>query len=140
MKKNYSKEDIKVPLDSKQKSVSEKSIYNIIANKGFSKLPRRTRQEKKQKELPQIQAEKSDAISFAIEGFKSSSAGILCLLPYVNKYGLDKIIAQSDYPQTSTLNRLSSILGFVALKTSNIRRYSLDDLWCMDKGQGFLQD
>ena len=137
-KKNYSVEDIKVALDSKQMGVSEKSIYNIIANEGFSKLPRRTRQEKQQKELPQIQAEKSVALSFANEGFKSSSAGILCLLPYINKYGLDKIIAQSNYPQTSTLNRLSSILGFVALKASNVRRYSIDDLWCMDRGQGLF--
>lgn len=137
-KKNYSVEDIKVALDSKQMGVSEKSIYNIIANEGFSKLPRRTRQEKQQMEFPQIQAEKSVALSFANEGFKSSSAGILCLLPYINKYGLDKIIAQSDYPQTSTLNRLSSILGFVALKASNVRRYSIDDLWCMDRGQGLF--
>ncbi|MFZ4547836.1 MAG: transposase [Bacteroidales bacterium] len=137
-KKNCSVEDIKVALDSKQMGVSEKTIYNIIANEGFSKLPRRTRQEKQQKGFPQIQAEKSVALSFANEGFKSSSAGILCLLPYINKYGLDKIIAQSNYPQTSTLNRLSSILGFVALKASNVRRYSIDDLWCMDRGQGLF--
>lgn len=137
-KKNYSVEDIKVALDSKQMGVSEKSIYNIIAKEGFTKLPRRTKQEKQQKESPKIQAEKSVALSFANEGFKSSSAGILCLLPYISKYGLDKIIAGSDYPQTSTINRLSSILGFVALKASNVRRYSTDDLWCMDRGQGLF--
>ncbi|MEI6436847.1 MAG: hypothetical protein WCP32_18640, partial [Bacteroidota bacterium] len=137
-KKNYSVEDIKVVLDSKTMGVSEKSIYNIVAKEGFSKLPRRTRLEKKQKEIPQIQAEKSAMLSSVNEGFKSSSAGILCLLPYIKKYGLDKIIAQSGYPQTTTLDRLSSILSFVALKASNARRYSADDLWCMDRGQGLF--
>lgn len=137
-KKNYSVEDIKVVLDSKKMSISEKTIYNTIAKEGFSKLPRRTRQEKKQKEIPQIPAEKSITLSFDNEEFKSSSAGILCLLPYVKKYGLDKVIAQSDYPQTTTINRLSSILSFVALKASNVRRYSADNLWCMDRGQGLF--
>jgi hypothetical protein len=138
-KKNYSIEDIKVMLDSKKMGISEKSIYNIIDQEGFSKLLRRTKQEKKQKEaVPQIQAEKSVALTFANEGFKSSSAGILCLLPYIQMYGLDKIIVQSNYPQTSAINRLSSILGFVALKASNVRRYSTDDLWCMDRGQGLF--
>ena len=82
-KKNYSVEDIKVALDSKQMGVCEKSIYNIIAKEGFTKLPRRTKQEKQQKESPKIQAEKSVALSFANEGFKKSSEGILCLLPYI---------------------------------------------------------
>ncbi|MGK7876076.1 MAG: hypothetical protein AB4426_23090 [Xenococcaceae cyanobacterium] len=30
------------------------------------------------------------------------------------------------------------MLGFVALKLSNVRRYSADDLWCMDRGLGFF--
>ncbi|MEI6435665.1 MAG: hypothetical protein WCP32_12525 [Bacteroidota bacterium] len=59
-------------------------------------------------------------------------------MPYIKKHGQDKIIAHSNYPQTTTLNRLTSILGFVALKASNARRYSADDLWCMDRGQGLF--
>lgn len=137
-KKNYSVEDIKVVLDSKKIGVSEKSIFNIIAKEGFSKLPKRTKQEILQKDAPKIQAEKSIALSFVNESFKSSSAGILCLLPYIKKYGLDTAISQSSYPQTTTINRLNSILGFVALKASNARRYSADDLWCMDRGQGLF--
>ena len=137
-KKNYSVEDIKVVLDSKNLGISEKTIYNTIARDGFSKLPRRTRLIKQQKEVPQIQAEKSIPLSFDNEDFKSSSAGILCLLPYIKNYGIDEIIAQSDYPQTSSISRLSSILSFVALKASNVRRYSSDNIWCMDRGMGLF--
>lgn len=137
-KKNYSVEDIKVVLDSKQLGISEKTIYNTITQDGFSKLPRRTQVIKQQKEVPQITAEKSIALSFEPEDFKSSSAGILCLLPYIKNYGIDEIITQSDYPQTKSIDRLSSILSFVALKASNVRRYSCDNIWCMDRGMGLF--
>jgi hypothetical protein len=40
--------------------------------------------------------------------------------------------------QTQTLNRLCSILSFVALKLSNVKRYSYDDLWCMERGLGLF--
>ena len=137
-KKNYSVEDIKVLLDSKNLVISEKSIYNTIAQDGFAKLPRRTQTLKHQKEALKIAAEKSIPLSMDVEEFKSSSAGILCLLPYIRKYGIDEIIENSDYPQTSVINRLSSILSFIALKASNVRRYSSDDIWCMDRGMGLF--
>lgn len=40
-KKYLSVEDIKVTLDGKGYKLSEKSIYNIISEEGFAKLPRR---------------------------------------------------------------------------------------------------
>ena len=36
------------------------------------------------------------------------------------------------------MSRLSSLLSFVVLKLSNVRRYSHDDLWCMDRGLGLF--
>jgi len=62
----------------------------------------------------------------------------LCLLPYIQNYGIDKLIEQSDYPETSSIKRLSSIMSFVALKLSNVRRYSADDAWCMERGLGLF--
>jgi hypothetical protein len=48
------------------------------------------------------------------------------------------IIEESDYPRTKEIDRLSSILSFVGLKLSNVRRYSSDDAWCMDRGLGLF--
>ena len=42
------------------------------------------------------------------------SIGLLGLLPYLPRYGIAQVIVDSDYPQTQDLNRLSSILSFVA--------------------------
>lgn len=137
-KKYYSLEDIKITLDSKGYTVSEKTIYNILCEEGFARLPRRLKREKQRLETPQIEAEKSMTLAFEKESFKSASAGMLVLLPYIKKYGIDTIIAQSDYPGTNRIGTLCSILAFVALKVSNIRRYTVDDRWCMDRGSGLF--
>ena len=120
-KKYYSVEDIKSILDSKEYSLSERTVYNIIAEEGFARLPRRSKYVKQQLEAPIFEAPKSKVLSFEQDSFKSLSGGILVLLPYITKYGIDSIIEQSDYPETKTINKLSSILCFIALKASNIR-------------------
>jgi len=94
--------------------------------------------EKENLKKPKITAPKSFQIDFTPEEFKSSSGGILCLLPYIEKYGIRKIIEKSNYPQTKSISKLNSILSFIALKASNARRYTADDLWCMDRGQGLF--
>ena len=76
--------------------------------------------------------------SFDREEFKSGAAGILSLLPFLKEYRIDQLIASSGYPQTSTIDRTSSILSFIALKVCNIRRYNADDMWCMDRGLGLF--
>ena len=63
---------------------------------------------------------------------------MLCLLPWIRRYGLDTAIAEAGYPGTRTLPALQSVLAFVALKLSYARRYSADDLWCMDRGFGLF--
>jgi len=137
-KKYYSVEDIKVTLDSKGYKLCEKTIYNILASEGFSRLPRRMKSVKQQLETPRIDAEKSIQLDVIAEEFKSTAAGILCLLPFLKKYGIDRVIEQSSFPRTKSISKLSSILSFVALKASNIRRYSADNLWCMDRGMGLF--
>jgi hypothetical protein len=86
-----------------------------------------------------LQAPKAEPVSFQPEIFRSqNSLGMLCLLPYLEQYGMFKAIQESPYPETKTIDRLSSILSFIALKLSDVRRYTHDDAWCMDRGPGFF--
>lgn len=138
-KNNNSVDEIKTVMDSKGISISEKTIYNILRAEGFPRLPRRTKREKADLKLPKIAAEKSVMLDFnENEEIKSSAAGVLCLLPYLEKYGIREVIEKSGYPGTSQINTLSSILSFVSLKASNVRRYTVDNIWCMDRGQGMF--
>ena len=87
----------------------------------------------------ELTAPTSKPLSYISEKFSTQhSIGLLGLLPYLQRYGIAQVIVDSDYPQTQTLNRLSSILSFVSLKLSSIRRYGADDLWCMDRGLGLF--
>ena len=137
-KRNFSIPDIKIILDAQGETVSESYCYRVLKNDGFKRLPRRTKSEMTSSIPAKIAAPKSKQLDFSPEMFSSNSVGILCLLPYIGKLGIDKIIEASSYPETCTINKLSSILSFVALKLSSIKRYSADDIWCMDRGSGLF--
>lgn len=133
--------DIKAILDSKRYKVSEKYIWQVLRREGFARLPRRNKQERNTPGLlnNKINAPISAHLDYTPEIITTqNSIGILCLLPYIRKYGIDIAIKNSLYPETASINKLSSILSFVALKLSNVRRYSTDDLWCMDRGLGLF--
>lgn len=137
-KKNFSVEDIKTSLDATGYPVSENTIYLILKDEGFARLPKRDKQAKRELEEVKIEAQKSEPIDFLPEKFKTTSGALLCFLPIIQEYGMDKLIQQSTYPGTKSLSRLESILSFIALKLSDVRRYSTDDLWCMDRGPGLF--
>jgi hypothetical protein len=132
--------DIKHALDSKEQTVSETFIYETLIAEGFTRLPRRDRIERESIVITEktLEATKAKNLTYKAESFTSASAGTLVFLPYIVRYGLDKIINESLYPGTSQISKLSSILAFLALKLSNVRRYTADDMWCMDRGLGLF--
>jgi len=135
-KKYLSVPDIKIALDSLGYNVSEGYIYAIVHNAGFARLPRRgaaAKNETLSSSAATMTAPISKRLDFLEESFSSQLAGLLCALPVIARYGIHDIINESSYPQTTDINRLSSILSFVALKLSNVKRYSSDDTWCMDR-------
>ena len=138
-KKFLSVPDIKGILDAQKKDVSEKFIYDVIKREGFARLPRRDKLTRSESlSAAPLTAPKVTLLDFKPETFTSSHLGLLCLLPYIISYGIDNLIVESDYPGTKTLPPLNSIFCFLALKLSNIRRYSVDDIWCMDRGLGLF--
>jgi transposase len=141
-KKYLSVPEIKAALDAQNINVSERYITSLLTNEGFDRLPRRENAVRNniglENKTEVCFAQKSGRLDFEPEKFSSQLAGILLFLPIIRSYGIDKIIEDSDYPETSVINRLSSILSFLALKLSNIERYSMDDAWCMDRGMGLF--
>lgn len=141
LRKEYlSVPDIKAILDVRGFGVSEKYVYNVIEKNGFARLPRRNgATKKKAASAVKIEPPKSKMLTFAPEVFTSENTlCAMCLLPYLSRYGIDRLIENSDYPETKAINRLNAILAFVALKLSNTRRYTADDAWCFDRGLGLF--
>jgi len=137
-KRNNSVEDIVTILHSRSYDVGYRYVYNILCDEGFARLPRRSKESKKQLELPPIKAPVAEKLDWEAEKFFSSHTGLFAFLPIIVRYGIHRIIERSSYPFTKTINRMSSILCFLALKLSNVKRYSHDDVWCMDRGLGLF--
>ncbi len=137
-KNNFSAEDIVGVVNSKGHDVTYGYVYSLLTREGFARLPRRSKPEKEKLELPKIQAPVARMLEIKTEKFHSASTGIFAFLPFIAKYGIDKVISASSYPETKIIDKLSSILSFVALKLSNVKRYSHDNIWCMDRGPGLF--
>lgn len=138
-KKYLSVSDIKAITDAQKAGVSENYIYKLLKREGFARLPRRSRATKTQIEKPkQLRALPAALLARQEESFCTTHIGLLCFLPYLINSGLAQLINDSLFPETKTLPKINSILSFVALKLSSIKRYSSDDLWCMDRGCGLF--
>lgn len=138
-KKYLSVPEIKSLLDAQQWVVSERAIYSILKEEGFARLPRRNKTQKQPPLLKEvIKAPKTQLLPLNKDTFNTSGAGLLLFLFYIKQYGIDKLIEQSLYPGTQHIPTLQSVLAFVGLKLSNIRRYCADDMWCMDRGLGLF--
>lgn len=140
LRKRYlSVEEIKENLDTQGEKVSETFIYHSIKSAGFARLPKRTKLAKIDIQSNiKIEAPVAEILKGANESFNTSNVGILCFLPLIKAYDIGRLIINSDYPGTKTIPRINSILSFIALKLSNIKRYTKDDLWCMDRGLGLF--
>ncbi len=139
-KKYLSVPDITSALQALGYHLSEKYVYNVLTADGFERLPRRNLHAKRQAcSTVTLAAPKAECLDFIPEQFTSQNTlGALCLLPYAHQLGLPKLLQSSAYPETKTLDKVTSILCFVALKLSNARRYTADDAWCMDRGLGLF--
>ena len=143
-KKQLSIPDIKIILDAKGFMVSEGLILSICYENGFVRLPQRGRKERQEiledgRYATVSQAPISEMLPFNMrEEFTSKGAGLLCFLPIIKSYGIDTVIKRSNYPGTSKIAKLNSILCFIALKLSNVERYGHDDGWCFDRGLGMF--
>jgi hypothetical protein len=143
-KKHLSVPDIKIILDGKGFDVSQGFIYGVCDENGFARLPKRSKWQRQ--ELMEnsgyadiLQAPVSEMRAFVEEEqFMSKGVGVLCFLPFVKAYGIDRAIEGSGYPETSQIGRLNSILAFLALKLSSVQRYGQDDGGCMDRGLGLF--
>ena len=143
-KKQLSVPDIKIILNAKGHNVSEGLIYRISDENGFARLPKRS-SEQRQELMENSRYVDVDAAPVSVmytfnkeERFSSDGVGVLCFLPFIKAYEIDKAIEKSSYPETAQIKRLNSVLAFLALKLSKVERYGQDDGWCMDRGLGMF--
>ena len=133
--------DIKAQLDAEGAvTLTERAIQRVLQEAGRGRLPRRTQAQRAAAAAPAERAPGSVCLDPAQhEAFQGErAAGILCLLPWLRHYRIDNLIDAAGYPRTAELPALQSVLAVLALKLSHVRRYSTDDMWCMDRSLGLF--
>jgi transposase len=142
LRKQYlSAPDIKAILDTKNYSVSVRHVSDILRQEGFARMPRRDAEMislAKKEAQTKVSAPQAVVLDLATESFLTQQGGLLCFMPLLVRYGIYQAMVESAYPGTKVVPKEQSILSFLALKLSNIRRYSADDIWCMDRGMGLF--
>jgi len=140
-KSGHSVYEIKDIISKEGFSTSIQTINRIIKDEGFSKLPRRTREElgitKKNTLLPPM----STAIDLdQLENYKFDCqvGGIYYFIPYILQTGLFELISSTPFPETSKLSKINSIFSLLALKLIGHERLSKISSYNHDTGFGFF--
>ncbi len=139
-KQNHSINDIKAILESKDQKLSLETIDNILKEQGFAPLPRRTRKERNSILLPaKMKAPPAQPLEIIDEEFSTQrGGGILVFLPLIERLGIVKAIRSANFPQTSVIDDVSSVMCFLALKLIGRERLSHDETWNLDRSLGLF--
>jgi len=121
--------------------ISVRTIERVLAEEGFSKLPRRSRL----KLGLTVKGAKVPAVSQAItiseaEGkpFDCEAAGIFLFTPFIEKLNISNIVKSAGLPGTKMIPAASYLLSFLALKLIGTERYAHVNDHGFDAGLGLF--
>jgi hypothetical protein len=120
--------------------ISVRTVERVLAEEGFSKLPRRTKLKVgltvKGAEVP-ARAE-TISIREMRASFDCEGAGVFLFAPLMEKLHIRDIIADASLPGSATIPAVSYVLSFLALKLLGTERYAHGGDHAFDPGLGLL--
>ena len=137
-KENRSIYDIRDILEDAGTPVSIQTIDRIVRDEGFTKLPRRTVHERGITKRNTLLPEKSQQLDFKPDRFDCQVAGIYYFIPYMIQMGLDELVKDGSFPETSQISKLNSVFSILTLKLIGQERLSHIDNFNFDRGFGFF--
>lgn len=139
-KQNRSIYDISLLLKEKKHRLSPRSVWEILKEEGFARLPRRLDEERPEraKPMPAPRADCRDLVLRPGVGFDTQAAGLFLFLPDIVKLELPKHIRSAGYPGTKAIPALQYFLSLLALKLMGKERYSHVMDCCHDPGVGLF--
>lgn len=140
-KRNLSVYDIYEALKEENLRVSINTISRILREDGFSKLPRRTFEERgltKENTLVPQKSHQLDYDNLSKERLNCQVSGIYLFIPYMLQLGLDELIGESSLPGTNQVSSINSVYSILTLKLIGQERLSQIDNYNFDRGFGFF--
>jgi transposase len=121
--------------------VSVRTIERVLAEEGYSRLPRRTRLKLgmtvKGAQVPEV-AQQIRLGDVSHSPFDSEAAGIFLFAPLIEKLNLAKVVQEAGLPGTKAIPALSYFLSFLALKLLGTERYAHISEHAFDPGPGMF--
>ena len=139
-KKNCSVYDIARLLKEKNHHLSARSVWEILKEAGFSRLPRRLDEERPDYAKPEA-APKADRRLLDLTSnlsFDTDAAGLFLLLPDIVDLKIHEHVRKAGYPGTKAIPALQYFLSLLALKLLSKERYSHVMDCCHDPGLGLF--
>jgi transposase len=121
--------------------VSVRTIERVLAEQGYSRLPRRTRLKLgmtvKGAQVPAI-AQRIRLGDVFQKPFDSEAAGVFLFAPFMEKLNLVKVVEEAGLPGTKAIPSLSYFLSFLSLKLLGTERYAHISEHAFDPGPGLF--
>ncbi len=139
-KKNYSIYDISRVLKDQKHHLSPRSVWEILKEAGFSRLPRRLDEERPDQAKPQEapRADRRFLILSEPQVCDTQSAGLFLFLPDLVALRVQDAVTAARFPGTKAIPALQYVLSILALKLLGRERYSHVMDCCHDLGLGLF--
>jgi len=121
--------------------ISVRTVERILAEEGFSKLPRRSRLKLGLTVKEALVPERSERVSLAqMEGrqFDSESAGVFLFAPFLEKLHIGEVLQTAGLPGTKAIAAIQYLLSLLALKLIGTERYAHVGDHAFDEGLGLF--
>ena len=125
--KQFSASEISQLLSEEGLKISVRTVERVLAEKGFPRLPRRSRVQRgrtvKGAEIP----ERSERVLLEeLDGkrFNCSGAGVFLFTPFLAQLNINRVVQEADLPGSKVIPAISYLHSFLALKLLGTERYA----------------
>jgi transposase len=133
--------DITELLSEEGVEVSVRTIERVLAEEGYSRLPRRTRLKLgvtvRGAHVPEV-AQLIRLGEVSQSPFDSEAAGVFLFAPFIEKLNLVQVVKEAGLPGTKAIPAFSYFLSFLALKLLGTERYAHILEHAFDPGPGLF--
>ena len=121
--------------------ISVRTVERILAEAGYSKLPRRTKLKlgltQKGAEVPAV-SERISLSEFSGQTLDCDAAGVFLFAPFIEKLNIPRVVKDAGLPGTKVIGALNYFLSFLALKLLGNERYAHIGDHSFDPGLGLF--
>lgn len=126
-KSDLSAGDITQLLSEENVEISVRTVERVLAEEGFTKLPRRTRLKTGVTVKGTAIPERSKTVEIAaLDGqrFESDCAGIFLFAPFLAQFDIPAVVRSAGLPGSKSIPAINYLLSFLALKLAGDERYA----------------